>query len=48
MFNVPISLPRKLGDCVQNLEYNEIRVCHQVEVVMPVKELAGPGFEVSN
>ncbi|TWU77219.1 hypothetical protein ED733_000698 [Metarhizium rileyi] len=46
MFNVPLSLPRKLGDCVQNLVYNEVKVEHKVEVIIPVKELAGHGFKV--
>lgn len=48
MFNVPLSLPRKLGDCVQNLAYNEIKVEHKVEVIISVKELAGHGFKVSD
>jgi hypothetical protein len=46
MFGGPIYLPRKLGECVQNLEYNEIRVSHQVEVIIPVKELASNASEV--
>lgn len=48
MYKASVALPRRLGDCVQNLAYNKVRVSHTVEAIMPVKELDGHEFEVND
>ena len=46
MYSASVALPRRLGDCVQNLAYNEVIVRHEVEVIMLVKELDGHELKV--
>lgn len=43
-----VTLPRRLGNYVQNLAYNKVIVRHEVEVIMLVKELDRHEFKVIN
>ena len=45
---IQLSLPRRLGDCIQDLSHSGLRAHHRLESIFTVTDLDGKDFKASN